>query len=333
MKKLATSVITTAVLIALAVMLAGCGSDSSENANASTGNEDAEQKTIYINQFAKGIRAFTRRSEGIKAAAAENNWEVLGDEYGDGTPETQIKQIQNALVKKPDAILIIPINPEALTPVVTQAKKQGTDVITFGSSVSDPSQIVSFVSYTPEYLGKIKAQFLAEQLNDKGTVGVVNGLRGHFFAEGQKKGLTEEFKKHPNIKVVDGGYTDWTSAKGLEATENLLSRDKNLSGIYYAGDDLAVGGIQGIKERGIDPDQIVTASSDATPAAVDLIKKGDLTYTTSSCSYAAGLLVANTLKQHWDGEPVKKIVPVKQFPVTKDNLAEIEAKPKEECGA
>jgi hypothetical protein len=43
--------------------------------------------------------------------------------------------------------------------------------------------------------------------------------------------------------------------------------------------------------------------------------------------------VAKTLKDHWDGKTVPKIVPVKQFPVTKDNLAEIQAKPKEECGA
>ena len=61
MRKLILSV---ALLLVGAVALSACGSDGGSEATASGGG--SKGKTIYINQFAKGIRAFTRRSEGIK---------------------------------------------------------------------------------------------------------------------------------------------------------------------------------------------------------------------------------------------------------------------------
>jgi ribose transport system substrate-binding protein len=310
--------------------LSACGGNKGGEATASGGGK---HKTIYINQFAKGVRAFTRRSEGIIDYAHQKGWKVLDDAYGDGTPETQIRQIQNVLTKRPDAIFLIPINPQALTPVIAQAKAQGIAVITMGSNVADPSQTVSFVSYEPETLGQTKAAYITKQLSGKGKVGVVNGLRGADFSEGQLKGLKAEFAKSPGIQLVDAGYTDWTSDEGLKATENLLSKAGHLDAIYYAGDDLAVGGIQAIKERGIDAGSIITAGSDATPAAIELIKRGDLTYTTSSCSFAAGRLGAKQLDDFWSGKAPPKSVAVTQIPITKDNVAEVEKKPKTECGA
>jgi len=105
MRKLILSVL---LLLTGAALLSACGSDGGNEATAAGGGK---QKTIYINQFAKGIRAFTRRSEGIEDYARKKGWKVIDDAYGDGTPETQISQIQNVLTKRPDAIFLIPINP------------------------------------------------------------------------------------------------------------------------------------------------------------------------------------------------------------------------------
>jgi ribose transport system substrate-binding protein len=322
------------LLLLFAAVLTACGDDDDGGGNDATAASDGgdEQKTIYINQFAKGLRAFTRRSEGIIARADEEGWEVLDDAYGDATPETQIQQIQDALIKRPDAIFLIPINPEALTPVITQAKEQGIAVITMGSNLADPSQVVSFVSYEPEDLGKRKADFIAKALNGKGRVGVVNGVRGADFAEGQKAGLEEEFAKYPDIELVDGGYNNWSSDEGLKSTENLLSRG-DLDAVYFANDDLAVGGIQAIKERGLDPAEVITVGSDAAPAALESIRRGELTYTTSSCSFAAGQLAAEQLARFWAGETPPAVVPVTQVPITKENIDEVLARPKEECGS
>lgn len=283
--------------------------------------------------FAKGVRAFTRRAEAFEARAKELGWEVIGIDYGDGTPETQLRQIQNALSKRPDAIVTIPINPDAITPVVTQAKADGIPVVTIGSSVSDRSQILTHFSYEPERFGAEKAQFIVDQLRGRGKVGIVHGIRGHQFAEGQKAGLERVLADYPGIEVIDGGYTDFTSDGGLKATENLLSRVPDVDAIFYDSDDLAVGGIQAIKERGIDTADIITVGSDLTPAAAELVRAGDLTYTIAGCTYQVGIAIADLLDEYWrTGQAPPPEVGVKQIPVTKDNVDEVLGLPKEECG-
>jgi ABC-type sugar transport system substrate-binding protein len=334
----------TAALAVSAVLCGGllsaCGASDEDSsaagaaatAGAATAESDQAGKRIYINQFAPGLRAFTRRSEGIIDYANEESWKVLDDQYGDGTPETQISQIENALTKRPDAIFLIPIDPAALVPVIAQAKQQGAAVITMGSNLADPGAVDSFVSYTPEDIGRQKAAFVAEKLGGQGKVGVVSGPRGANFAEGQLKGLKEEFARYPDIELVDAGYNDWSGDAGLTATENLLQKG-DLDAIYYSNDDQAVGGIQAIRERRISPDEIVTVSSDASEAAIDLIRKGDLTFTTSSCSFAAGRLAAAQLDAVFSGQQPPAEVPVKQIPITKDTVDEVLGMPEDECGS
>ncbi|MDO8210204.1 sugar ABC transporter substrate-binding protein [Conexibacter sp. CPCC 206217] len=329
------------LLLLVAALVAGCGSsDSGGGSSSSTAGASADgggggdDTSIYINQFAKGVRAFTRRAEGIVDYADSRGWKVIDNAYGDNTPETQVQQIQNALTKRPSAIFLIPINPAALTPVIAQARQQGVQVITMGSNLSDPADVLSFVSYTPESIGRQKAAFVAKALDGRGRVGVIGGPRGANFAEGQATGLKAEFAKSPGIELFDAGNNDWSPDAGLKATENLLQRTGGrLDAIYFNNDDQAVGGIQAIRDRGIDPRAIVTVSSDASPAAVDLIRRGDLTYTTSSCSFAAGRLAADQLEAHLRGETPPKEVPVKQLPVTSRNVDEVLGLPDDECGS
>jgi ABC-type sugar transport system substrate-binding protein len=311
--------------------LAACGGDDDSGSAAAAGG--GEPKRVYIEQFAKGVRAFTRRAEAFETRSKELGWDVIGVDYGDGTPETQVRQLQNALSKRPDAIVTIPINPDAITPVVAQAKADGVPVVTIGSSVSDRSQILTHFSYEPERYGAQKAQYIVDQLKGKGKVGVVHGIRGHQFAEGQKVGLEKVFKANPGIQVIDGGYTDFSSEGGLKATENLLTRARDLDAIYYDSDDIAVGGIQAIKEAGIDPGDIITVGSDLTPAAAELVRSGDLTYTIAGCTYNVGLAMANALNDYWkSGTAPKPELGVKQIAVTKKNVDEVLDEPKEECG-
>ncbi|MDO8212043.1 sugar ABC transporter substrate-binding protein [Conexibacter sp. CPCC 206217] len=336
---------TVLAMLLAAVLFSACGSSDDDGgastaaaAGATSASSDApaadSDKSIYINQFAKGLRAFTRRSEGIIDYARSRNWKVIEDAYGDNTPETQIQQIENALTKRPSAIFLIPINPDALTPIIAQAKQQGVAVVTMGSNVADPSQVVSFVSYTPDSIGRQKADYIARALRGRGRVGVVDGPRGANFAEGQKRGLEEEFANYPDIELVDAGYNDWSGDAGLKATENLLQRaGGRLDAIYFSNDDQAVGGIQAIRDRGLDPATIVTVSSDGSPAAVDLIRRGELTYTTSSCSFAAGRLAAEQADKQFQGQTPPAEVPVKQLPITRDTVERVLGLPKEECGS
>jgi ABC-type sugar transport system substrate-binding protein len=321
-------------VLALALGAVACGGDDDDSSSGGGGSSsgtstqassdsgsDLSGKKVYLNAYAKVIQYFRDWHEGATAEAKKLGASSVDQDYGNFTPEQQVSQVQSALVKRPDVILVTPIDEKSLEPVLRQAKDQGAKVITIGATVADDSLVDSFVARENYDLGVTKAQWVIDQLGNKGKVGIVHGIRGLTFSEEQKKGYADTLKKS-NLEVVDGPFAGaFSSDKGLDVTQNMLTKNPDLNAIIYDNDDLAIGGIQAAKERNIPMDKILIVGTDGGSAALKVVEKGDLDMTMSLCGYKEGISGIDTAVKALQGSAPKRVVShIEMF--TPDNIKE-----------
>lgn len=310
-----TAGVTPVALLLAMVGISGCGSNGDDGEGA---------RTLEVNMYSRELPYFQEIVDGVQAQAEEFDWSVEVT-FGQTDPELQFNQIQSTITQQPDGIIMTPVDRDGLVPVVQQADEAGIDVVTVADDLSEEGQPfqLAYVGVQYEELGAQKAQFLVDELDGEGTVGFIHGIRGLHFTEAQDDGATEVFDENPDIEVIDGPYTGaFSTLAGLDAAQNLLTRDPNIDALYFDNDDIALGGIQAAKERGIPMDDIVIIGTDGGAPALEAVEAGDLDYTISVCGYATGLRAVEVLNSTFEGEEVPPFVPIETEVFTPDNIEE-----------
>lgn len=333
------------LVLSLSIAVAACGSDDSSDTTGGGGGETAttestgsgggssalEGATIYNNQYTQEVQYFRDKADGMNARAAELG-ATVENEYGDVTPEKQIEQVENAITRQPTAMAVVPMDGKSLEPVMRLAQEQGIPSFVVGARIDNLDIVEAFVGAPNVQDGEEKAEFVVEQLQGKGTVGIVRGINGQSFAMEQGEGYDNVLSKEPGIKVVDGGFAGgYASDLGLERTENLLTRAPELDAIIYDADDLALGGLQAIQQAGIPFEDIVIVSTDGAPTALDAVEKGEIDYTLSLCGYAQGIQIVDLMAEALEGKTLEKEILSKVQAYTTENIKELRKKPRSFC--
>lgn len=302
----------------------GATGASNGNSTQASGDGGSGPKTIAVNQYSREIPYFQEMLKGMQERAKEYGW-TIETTFANNDPEQQVDQITNAITKRPDALIVIPIDEQAIVPPIRQAKEAGIPAITMGDNIAEEARDAqtAFIGVDYENLGKEKAELVVKQLGGKGSVGWIHGIRGINFSEAQIRGSKPVWEANSGITLVDGPWTGaFSSDKGLTATENLLSRDSNLDAIIFDNDDIALGGIKALQGRNIKPDDIFTVGTDGGPAALEAVRNGDLDATFSLCGFKQGKLAMETLKELFDGtQPPPEIITKTEL-FTPDNIDE-----------
>lgn len=306
-------------LVATAGLVAGCGG----------GDGGSGDTRIAASLYSRDVPYYQAVAAGIEDQAEQYGWE-LNLNFSQPDPEQQTSAIETQLATNPDGQIIVPIDGEAMIPAAQQALDKDIPVIATGDDLADPAARSTYVGGDFVDYGRTKAEWIANELNGKGKVGIIHGIRGITFTEQQNEGLQEVFAEYPGITVVDGPYANGFSAElGLNAAQNLLTANPDLDAIYFDNDDLALGGAQAVVDRGLNPDEVLIIGTDGLEAGLDGLKKGEIDFTLAQCATEQGRQAVVELKKLIEGEEVKdkNITPV--YEVTPDNLAEYEEK--DEC--
>jgi ABC-type sugar transport system substrate-binding protein len=296
--------------------------------DSSGGSASADEPlTIELNVYSRALPYYQDLVAGAqKEAEAEGI--TLNVTYGKTDPQLQFDQVENALTSSPDGMIVAPIDQVALIPVFQQGSENGVPMVTVGDNLAEDGRQyqLTFVGTEYEAVGEQKAQFIIDALGGQGTVAVLHGIRGLHFTEGQWEGALPLFEKNPGITLVDGGYTgQFTTDAGLAATENLLTANPDLDAIYFDNDDLALGGILALQQRGVSLADIVVIGTDGGKPAREAVAGGDLDMTVSVCGYATGVQAVKVLVGHLrDGETPDEHTKTDTLTVTADTAAAAE---------
>ncbi len=220
---------------------------------------------------------YWRMGEGAKQAAQDLGVELswVSAEFN-GDIEGQIAVVESELVKRPDALVLVPMNAKALIPKIREANRMGIPVVTADTRAEEGlADVVTFVGLDERLSYKGMAEFVVEHLEGKGKVAILEGFRGSSTAEERLVGMHEVLDATPGIEIVASISAEWDREKGLKATEDILQAHPDVDAILASNDEMALGAIQAVNSAG-KRGQVVVVGDDAIPAALEALKSGDM---------------------------------------------------------
>ncbi len=184
--------------------------------------------------------------------AAKENPEVSDFTVADseGNVQTQTTQMEDAISRKPDAIIVHPAG-DGLVGPATKAMEAGIPVVLCSNGLPDSNSFATQVAVNYWSTGVELARRLATMMGEKGNVVFMGGLPTYqhtiIYQEAAKKTFAAEF---PEVHITDTTMSEYSIAKGKTDMEALLASNPTIDGVYTAGSEAAIGALQAFEERG-----------------------------------------------------------------------------------
>ncbi|WP_136625408.1 sugar ABC transporter substrate-binding protein, partial [Mesorhizobium norvegicum] len=259
---------------------------------------------------------FVRMKEAGDVAAADygvkSTWQSA-----EGSLEKQVSIIENFINQGVSAILIDPIDKNAVIPVIQKATAAGIPVITMGNKVEAGS---NFSTLYPDYDNmSMVARALGKSLGGKGEVALLVGSRGNFVSDTREKGFVETLKKEfPDIKVVGIEPTGWDAAKATNAAQTWLTTYPDLKAIGCISDSLCLAADSVASSMGT---QLLYGGYDGDAEMKPLIDDGKMVMDVLTGAYRVGYWNIAVAARLANGEKLPQDLYMPTYFVTSDATA------------
>jgi inositol transport system substrate-binding protein len=256
----------------LAVLLSGCG--GSKKAEEPRNAESSRKIVIGVTlqNMSEEFMTMLRGAMEQKLADYPDVELIIND--GEGKPDRQAAQLDSFIGQGVDAVIISPVDADALAPAVKAVADAGLPIITGSADVSG-NQGQIWVGSENENGGFIEAQYVAERLGGSGNIAILRGPLGAFAEQGRFRGYEQALASYPNIKVVFEQTGNWQREQAMSLVENWLSTGTQIDAVLCQNDGMALGALEAVKAAG-KKNQIVITGIDAIQDALDSIKAGEL---------------------------------------------------------
>lgn len=237
----------------------------------------------------------------------------------DSIPE-QLSQVEDVIVKKPDAIVFIPVDYKALVPAVEKINAAGIPV----TNITDRSaggNFVAFVGADDYSIGLAVGRRLLEAIGGKGNVIILEGVKGSLTSTNRVRGFNDALKAYPNAKLLASQPGNFQRLNALQVMENLMQSFPSIDGVLAANDPMAVGAIEALE--GANRKALVVGIN-GSKEAVELIKSGKLLASGDFNGFIQGCIGTQIAVRNLRKQPTPKEVMLKPIVVDKTNFTPYE---------
>lgn len=195
----------------------------------------------------------------------------------DNKTDIQQNQMSDTILLDPDAIVIAPVDFNALVPAIDEARAAGIPVMIFDRQITETELDLTSVAGTIE-IGHVAAAEIKRLLTEKngsvsGTILQVLGDPGDPYTLDIQKGF-EERMDGEDVTIITHPAMQWeaSNAGSIVADELLVTPDIDLIFVHAA--HLAVAAVASLEAAGKAPGDVMLVSSNGAPVGLDLIRKG-----------------------------------------------------------
>ena len=248
---------------------------------------------------------------------------------GQDSDAVQLSTAEDAIASGIDGIVISPRTTEGLGSLFETLEEQGIPAVTFDRRAGEGTSILAHIGADNVAGGGSAGQFIAERLGGEGRVIELLGTPGASPAIDRSAGFNAAIAEFPGIEVVAQQTAQFNAATALQVTEDILTSlgatadNPGFDALFAANDDMALGAIEAIRARGLNPGDFVIVGFDALGTALEAIEAGDLTGTVDQFpNEQAGTAVAQLVAFLRDGtEPPSETFLTPRV-ISADNLGE-----------
>lgn len=245
----------------------------------------------------------------------------------DNNGQRQARQIDSLVKAKVDLLVVAPSDVKTVAPAIERAYRAGIPVILYDRMI-ESTHYTAYIGTDNVAIGKEVADYLAHQLQGRGTVVEITGERGSTPVADRHRGFMQGMKAFPQIQVVtlEG---DWNLAGAKKLMRQYMDAGKPVDAVFGHNDAEAWGAQQAAKEKNREK-QMLFVGIDGLPGenqGVDLVVKGVMTasYIYPTKGEAIVPLAMNILQ----GKPYKRMNYFQSALVTAENAKLIDMQYKE----
>jgi ABC-type sugar transport system substrate-binding protein len=280
-----------------------------------TDGAEAPVKVAFVTKFQ--VEFFTAMEDAAKAYADAN--EGIEIEYfscaSPSDVDCQIAQIEDAVVKGFDAMVITPMGNEVI-PALDAAADSGLIVVLADNDLADFTKKTAVAATDNVVGGQLAGEYLKSVLTAGDTIGLMEGVRGVPALDARIQGVQDALEGTGVEIIIGGAETKCDSAQGATVAEDLLTREPNLTAIYSACDDPAIAAAKVAKDQG---KEVMIVGYDGLPTAAQSIIDGDMTATIAQFPGQMAALGVEAAVNAVRGNPVEAFIDTGTELVTADN--------------
>lgn len=312
----------------------GCDKDADRTAGGAAalpnaGGDSPAIKTLKIAVVPKGTTHEFWKSVhagAVKAQRETPNVDITfrGPDREDDR-EQQIALLQNLQSGGYDAIVLAPLDQQALVAPVKQITAAGIPVVIIDSGVNAEAgtDFVSFVATDNHRGGELAGEHIAKSLGNAGRVLVLRYMEGSESTTQREEGCIAALKK-AGVTVVDPGrYAGATRATAQEAAENLLMSESDIQAVFCPNESSTYGMLLALRSRGL-AGKVVFVGFDSSSHLVNGLESGDVAALVVQNPLRMGYLGVKAAIDRLHGASVEKRIDTGVALVTRDNMMQPE---------
>lgn len=162
----------------------------------------------------------------------------------------QKQQIDQFIKERVNLLIVSPNQIHTISSVIDKAYDAGIPVILFDRK-TDSEKYTAFIGADNYEAGHEMGQFIARQLNGKGNVVEIGGLKGSSPAIERDRGFRDALRTYPDIQVVNHCYADWLQNSGEAVMDSMLKQDMKIDYVFAQNDRMAIGALQAAERNGM----------------------------------------------------------------------------------
>lgn len=291
---------------------------SAELAKLKAGHYKAAQVWHTSSQFVAAVQ------NGANAEFGRLGISVIATANANMDAGTQANQVQTAMVKKPNVMIGLPVDPTSAAAAFQPAVKAGTKLV-FLSNVPTGytygKQYASIVTDDLYDMGKRAAEALGHALGGKGEVGIVF-YNAQYYVTNQRDAAFRStlMKEFPNIKIVaEQGFSDPSNATSIASA--MLTQHRNIAGIYTSWAQPAEGVLSALRTVGNTKTKVVTLDLD-DPVVVDMATGGATIAVIADRAWELGRGMADAAAYALLGKKAPPFAVAGALTITKGNITQ-----------
>jgi inositol transport system substrate-binding protein len=271
-----------------------------------------------------GFPFFVHMLNEIRTEAQAQGVNLIESDGQNSAPK-QTADIEAALVQKVNAIVISPLDVNALAPAIEEAVKAGVPVVTIDRRVDGVEGILAHVGADNVKGGEAEAQAVVAAFPNGAKLFHLQGQPGAGPAIDRNKGVHNVLDPlKDKYQIIFEQTANFARAEALSVTEAGLAANGKPDAIICANDDMALGALEACTARNFNDVKIY--GFDALPEALVAVRDGKLAGTVEQfpgeqSRTAVQIAVAYAKDKT---EPKDKLVLLTPIVIGKDNLDKAE---------
>jgi len=195
---------------------------------------------------------------------------------GDTNAESRL--IDTAITNESAAIILDPANADGSVGAVRKAVDADIPVFLVNAEINEAGLAVAQLVSNNAQGAAIGAAEWVQRLDGSGDYVELFGNPADNNAATRSNGYETVISQYPEVERLAMEVANWDRTEGYNKMAAMLQANPDIDAVISGNDEMALGAIAVLKERG-QLDEVMVGGFDGSPDAVDAIKAGEMAYT------------------------------------------------------